>query len=588
MSFMASFSKYQLPAPFLLGIFSLALLASETSLARGNDAPVELKGGSITVDLLTKKKQSTASTNKFGQSIFLDFGFNAAGFAGDFTVNALGQTSTSDFKHKYGDRINGSTNGKNIEVYNFSATRLGDKLDLHLFYHTPRYHWGYEGDFFGLMEEATDMAGQDVWNAKAPQGLELTGKDSLDGLKIVAGDEIYWGAKQMIMVKYQFGENKQYTFMANGDTSEGSDSRQLSLQGTFNLPQSSKLTIGMLRSGNAKVGEAFDYYKNGVAYSDTVTDKDTLAFKGRFMFPVKSNVEAYAGFNYAGLVADAGENLKEMGSELPYSKLGNKTVFELGAKITNGNYMLTPRLMVRDNLIGANPSNIGGIDQRNIVIAKDPFVVTDNRKTRAAELVLTFDPTPSSFFYEWDNDLKEDAPLAYNIGITYVDYQLGSDAATHWDPQGWFWPDKGIMAGETVGIKSRIVINNEAGNKIITNMASGYQKEYALVSGNPIYDYTKFVTFEAKYSHQAMHSYSVKYAKNKVGEYDADEEWGVKYPETWELGYERHLDANKSSERRTFGAKLRHRSLDADSGDDYASGANKRMTEIQVSYTHKF
>ena len=56
-------------------------------------------------------------------------------------------------------------------------------------------------------------------------------------------------------------------------------------------------------------------------------------------------------------------------------------------------------------------------------------------------------------------------------------------------------------------------INNEAGNKIITNMASGYQKEYAIVSGNPIYDYTKFVTFEAKYSHQAKHSYSVKYAK---------------------------------------------------------------------------
>ncbi len=81
------------------------------------------------------------------------------------------------------------------------ATREID-FDLNSFYHTPRYHWGYEGDFFGLMRETTDMAGEDIWNAKAPVGAEFIGKGKWDGLKLVGGPEIYWGANPKVVLKY--------------------------------------------------------------------------------------------------------------------------------------------------------------------------------------------------------------------------------------------------------------------------------------------------------------------------------------------------------------------------------------------------
>ena len=582
-------AKGKLLTPIMFGIASIALVASETSFARGSDSPVELKGGAITFDFLTKKKQSSATENDTGQVLFLNFGFNAASFAGDFSLNGIVDSSTSDFKHKYGDRINATPKGNDVEIYNFSATHIGEKADVNLFYHVPRYHWGYEGDMFGLMPEATDMSGEDVWNAKAPSGLEIVGKDNFDGLKIVVGDEIYWSASQMAMLKYQFGDIKQYTFVASGETNSDRKATQASLQGEFNVGEASKLKVGVLKADDAKVGQSFDYYKNGVAYTDKVSDDDTIAFMTRLTSPINGNTEAYVSYNYAGLVANAGANLEEMGSSLPYSKLGNKQVFELGAKITNGSYMIVPRLMVRKNLVNANPHNIIGIDQRNKEIAKDPFLVMDNRQATAAELFITYDPTPATYFYEWDNDVWEDAPLAYNIGLTYVNYQARSDAKSHYDQQGWWWADKGTVAAGILSIKSRIVVNTEAHNKLIVNLESGYQEEFTIANGDAFYDYTKFYNISGKFIHNQANTFTFDYAKNKVGEYDDDNEWGVKYPDRFELGYERQLDVAKGDGSNNFGVKLFYRSLDADSGiDDYASGANKYMHEVQAYYTQKF
>ena len=585
---MAVLDKSKLFAPFILGFAGTALLASEASFARGSDSPVEFKGGSVTVDFLTKKNQSTGSVNDAGQSAFLDFSFNAANFSGDFTLNGFIEASDSDFKHKYGDRINATPKGDAAEVYNFSATHLGEKADVNLFYHIPRYHWGYEGDMFGLMREATDMGGEDVWNAKAPSGFEIVGKDNFDGLKIVAGDEIYWDAEQMVMLKYQFGEQKQYTFMSSMETNAVDKAAQMSLQGDFKVGESSKFQFGVLKADDAKVGESFDYYKNGVAYTDKITDMDTLAFKARLTTPLNANTETYISYNYAGLVAESGENLKEMGSSLPYSTLGNKQVLEMGAKITNGNYMIVPRFMMRNNLVGANPSNVTGIDQRNADIANDPFLVMDNRETVAGEIFFTYDPTPASWFYEWDNDVWEDAPLAYNVGLTYVDYKSRSDAKSHWDPQGWFWADKGTVADSILSAKSRIVINTEADNKLILNLESGFQEEYTVANGDAFYDYTPFYSIGGKFIHNKANTYTFSYAKDKLGAYDSDEEWGVKYPQQIELGYERLRDVAKASDSSTYGTKLFYRSLDADSGVEYASGANKYMYEVQAYYTHKF
>ena len=112
-----------------------------------------------------------------------------------------------------------------IEIYDFEAKYSGEAFDLEGFYHVPRYHWRYEGDFFGLVHEATDIYGMDIWNAKAPEGIEIRGKDKWSGLTILAGPEVYWGANPKAIVKYEFEtDNIDWAVMHAEDIAQRDDS----------------------------------------------------------------------------------------------------------------------------------------------------------------------------------------------------------------------------------------------------------------------------------------------------------------------------------------------------------------------------
>ena len=63
---------------------------------------------------------------------------------------------------------------------------------------------------------------------------------------------------------------------------------------------------------------------------------------------------------------------------------------------------------------------------RNII--DDPFAVLDNRETIAAELLLTWDPTPGTWFYMWDRLQREDAPFAWNLDLVYRVQPTSRDA----------------------------------------------------------------------------------------------------------------------------------------------------------------
>ncbi|MDZ7645669.1 MAG: hypothetical protein U5K54_00015 [Cytophagales bacterium] len=76
-------------------------------------------------------------------------------------------------------------------------------FDLEGFYRTGHYHWGYEGDFFGLYPEANYGPNIDIYNGLAPQGVEIAGKKYLKGLKVAYGRELWWGANPAVLVKYQ-------------------------------------------------------------------------------------------------------------------------------------------------------------------------------------------------------------------------------------------------------------------------------------------------------------------------------------------------------------------------------------------------
>lgn len=582
--------------PLVAAVSCVCLSISQGVLARGSDSPVEFLGGSVTLDGIYKAydgQNPTAGKDKTqtdgGLSTFLNFGFTGLGFAGDFSLNAMPKSSDSDFKYKYGDRLNDGSGGKKVEIYNFSATHIGEKGDINLFYHVPRYHWGYEGDHFGLMYETTNMADQDIWNEKAPAGAEFVGRGELDGLKVVAGKQIYWGAEPMVMAKYQFGEKDQYSILASREVGDKRKAAKLSAQGEFELGDSTEARLGVLYSGNQFKNDAYDYLDKGVIYSDEVESKDMLAVRGRLTHDLSGGVQPYVALDYAGLVADAGEHQELWDTNMPYSSKGNKAQVELGAQLTRGNFLLVPRLMARENLIDANPNITNGVGfgpRSGINGDSDPFTVGNNRAVRAAELYLTYDPTPGTYFYEWDNYLKEDAPVAFNVGLTHINFKGRSDASTFFTEDGTAFNDFG-RAPEVVNmLSSRVMLNPTDDIRVRLEIDGGLQQpligDTATGAGKEV---NKFWSLEGAVVHNSQNVYSFKYAKDAFGEYDFQREFGIRYPKQIELGYERLLDTSASPSK--YGVKAFYRTLDENS-TEYLNGANDSMVEVKAYFTYSF
>ncbi|NNL47617.1 MAG: hypothetical protein HKO76_04560, partial [Acidimicrobiia bacterium] len=405
-----------------------------------------------------------------GEMVFLDFGFQPTDkVSGQMTVNVLGNVAEKrTMEFTYGDRglplvifeaeerIQGFPrtpvvldNRNRVQLYDFNAKYEGENIDVEAFYHTPRFHWGYEGDHFGLLTETTDIAGIDIWDQGAPSGVEITGKGKWDGLTLLFGPEVHWGANPSAILKYDFKFAKfDWTFihwedLARRDEPSGSteatgrQTRRTTLTAEREFANGWKLELGGILSAPEEIDDVYDRVDgNNNVFVDKIEDEDALGFRAKLTFPWN---ETYLQVHHAGLVADGGNPHKTWGitdpSRLPYSGLGNKREYEAGMILRYGDFMLYPRVMYRDNLVHANPFIepeiidgvlMPGIDQRDT--DTDAFAVLGNREARSAEVYLTYDPTGATQFYDWDNDWREDAKFAFNIGGTYTEYPTNTDA----------------------------------------------------------------------------------------------------------------------------------------------------------------
>ena len=577
-----------------VSMVALLGLSSGVEARRGPDLPIELSGGTLTIESIETKYDTVnpdASKSRIhrtnGQSVTLDFDLNVAGFAGELSANWIADSVESDFKFRYGDRAH-EPGGDDAEIYSFSASRLGDAFDVHLFHHVPRFHWGYEGDFFGLMYETTNMYDQDIWNEKAPSGMEIVGKQLFDGLKLVVGDEIYWGAHPMALVKYQFGGAKQHSVIVetNINDNEGFERERVSLQGSFDVTGSSTLLGGILWSGRESVGNAYTVEAGGLLGSREINPEDALAVRLRLEQEVGNASVVYGEYNHAGLVAGRGEHQEIWETNIPYSTAGNKTTMEIGGRFIEGSWMLSPRLFVRHNEV--EPLSIAARNAGSFRDGtNDTFAVHDNRETQAAELFLTYDPTPATFFYEWDNYLKEDATFAFNLGVTKVNYTGRTDV------RSWDWGrDWGRSPEKTERIFSRFVYNPADSLKITGEIESGHQ--VPMFGGdrdpadpvNTLDNKTRFTALDAKFVYEQRNIFHFVYKNNAYGEYDWYANYGTSFPRQRMFGYERLLDDRSNPSK--IGFKLYKRDLNDHSGGDFAGGANRDMREAHVYYVYSF
>ncbi len=574
-----------------------------------------LKGGSLEGDMVFNGLSEDIENNgkdgldfSNGEMLYLDFGFQPTSrINGEFTLNILGNVVDKPMDEYYGKRglayntvvselddnnlpvlsEQEVTDNERVEIYSFKAHYHNDNYDLTAFYHVPRYHWGYDGDFFGLMWEATDMEGMDIWNAKAPYGIELEGKKGLSGLTVVAGPEVYWGANPKAIVKYNFGSDRfKYTFVhsedftqaeASSTATEATDkaTRQTALSLETNVIPRTKIELGYLFSGSEKIDDEFYYYEDEMLYQDKIDIEDTQAFKAKITFTAPWAIVLDASFNYAGLVANSGSPLREFDTEMPYSSLGNKMVYEAGLIVPIGNFFLLPRAMYRENLIEANPtieatSNaldiFPGLTPRNL--ESDPFAVLDNRKAQSAEFFFSYDPTPASSFYAWDYEKREDASLAFSLGGNYTKYETETDANLFYYQEGGINAPfgAGLPADEVWLGKLKMVINPTANLRLITNISAGKQQS----SGTPEGEAAEFSEISSKLILSKKHYLEAYVKKDAWGPLDWYRQFNITFPYQYMLDYSYLIDnllSDTSSSRIGFRAIMRELNSDSPSNE---------------------
>jgi hypothetical protein len=404
---------------------------------------------------------ATASPSFLGfdhlQSYYADFEANpASNVRAALSVNVLGNVPENPidqiFYENRGRTRTVDENGQpealegveRVKVYSASLKWEDRLFTMDGFYRTGHYHWGYEGDFFGLYREANYGANIDIYNGEAPLGVEFTGKKQLNGLKLAFGPELWWGANPSVMAKYRrrLGSFDVTGIFQEDLASQGSTSSSFAVP----TPPTRKATLqvattrgpfgielGGIWSGHTKIGQFFQVVDgppgNLRVLQDRVGAGDTYGAKAKVTAST-GRWNWYAQGAAMGAVADGGPTaaMTYTGWHLKDSGSGNQWNAITGVTYTIGNFQIAPNFLWQKPIIGPVPNTAPAPGRpRNII--DDPFAVRSNRQTTAGELLLTYDPTPATYMYNWDSDLREDAKLAISAGFVYRHHPTTQDAA---------------------------------------------------------------------------------------------------------------------------------------------------------------
>ncbi len=335
------------------------------------------------------------------------------------------------------------TDINSIQVYNAEFEWKAKDFNLRGFYRTGHYHWGYEGDFFGLYPEANYGPNLDIYGGEI-LGIEIDGKGSLDGLKAAFGPQLWWGANPAVLLKYS---RKIGHFDVTGIYHEDIDDADQGISSfAVPLPKTRRATIHVKRDfgnfgfevggiwgGQPLNGRSFQDVTgtsgNYIVYVDKVNSKDNWGGKAKLTYQ-KGAFNWYAQGAVMGLVANGGADATRTftGWQLKDTGSGNQTNFLTGFTYLLGKVQIAPNFLWQKPIVAAMPNDVQGAGRlRNI--QDDPFAVRGNRETTAGEILFTFDPTPGTWMYEWDNDRAEDAKFAMSAGFVYRHHPTAQDAA---------------------------------------------------------------------------------------------------------------------------------------------------------------
>jgi len=442
-----------------------ALESSKNSKIKLSRLSAEISTFSTGGDLITTPEEpdpnSTTYPNQLGfdnmQSFFVGVeGSPSANMTANVEFNVLGNVALNPideiFYENRGrpvtvDSPDGPVtleDNNRVQVYRASY-KWDDKLfKLDGFYRTGHYHWGYEGDFFGLYPEANYGPNLDIYSGKAPYGLEIEGKKMFKGFKLAMGPELWWGANPAILLKYSKTIGKfDFTGIFHEDLTQRTNT-----QTSYAIPQPKTrrftlhlnrkfgkfaVDLGGIWAGQPLEGRDYQVVRgegaNQQVYINQIESKDNVGGKMKVTY-TGGTINWYAQAAAQGLVAGGGADLTQTftGWRLKDSGSGNQYNFLTGLTYTLGKLQIAPNFLWQKPLEGPITTD-APIPGRPRNIVDDPFVVRANREQVASEILFTYDPTPGTWLYDWDSDRSEDSKFAVSAGFVFRHLPTTQDAA---------------------------------------------------------------------------------------------------------------------------------------------------------------
>ena len=405
------------------------------------------------------------------------FGFEVkptTGVRANLVVNGLGNVATNPINEIFyenrglplvirdpdGD-VFALTGSNRFQVYEAAFDWDNKYFLMESFFRGPgHYHWGYEGDFFGLYPEVHQQYDIDVYNADAPVGVTFAGKGKIEGLKVAFGPQLWWGANPTILAKYHraFGDfefaviHQEDIAQQQAEIASSAIPQPKSRKSTLFFGYSQrriKFEVGGITSRSNFIGDTYEtarqidepsYLDSGYAIIDnSVRFADTLGAKAKLTLNA-APLFWYIQGGYRGLVSDGGadQTMTIAGWSLKESGQGNHWAVSSGLGYYAGKVMLGPNILVQKPLEGPLPfvedafdpvtgTYYAGVEGRNQL--DDPFWVRSNRETYGFEFLLGYDPTPETPMWAWDNAQREDAVTTVALDFVYKILPTSQDSA---------------------------------------------------------------------------------------------------------------------------------------------------------------
>ena len=511
--------------------------------------------------------------NRFDHTESFYFGFEikpTAGVRADIVVNGLGNVATNPINEIFYENrglplvirdpdgeVFALTGSNRFQVYKASFDWDSKYFLLESFFRGEgHYHWGYEGDFFGLYPEVHQQFDIDTYNANAPIGFVFSGKDKIEGLKVAFGPQLWWGANPSLLVKYYrvFGDFKfgvihqEDIAQQEAELASSAIPQPRARKSTLFFGYTARKVIFELGGITARsnfIGDSYDvarqanepsYLNSGYYIAEgTVNFADTLGAKAKLTLNA-APIFWYIQGGYRGLVSDGGadQTTTITGWSLKESGQGNHWAVSSGLGAYAGNVMIGPNVLIQRPIEGPLPfledyfdPTTGiyyqGVNGRNQL--QDPFWVRSNRETYGFELLLGWDPTPATPMYAWDNAQREDALTTVALDFVYKILPTSQDSAVaiNQDLILFAFPT-GAPAKNLWDVSIRTITNFRYNMRLVNSIYAGQGQ------GNG--DDPRTVTRWGLYGWYTYSSFNINYFLkfDDWGPYDYHKDFNLTYP----------------------------------------------------------